>query len=128
MQEERFQSHREWISKQTSFVYDGDHTTEPDGSGYTGALEHFFFLAGVEVRRSPRADGAVVVLGTSISDGFGATSDTNTRWPDFLAGRLEEERHPARDFGVLNVGLAGNAVNHDGDEVEVGLPQVGPRA
>jgi lysophospholipase L1-like esterase len=117
-----------WISKQTSFVYDGDHTTEPDGSGYTGALEHFFFLAGVEVRRSPRADGAVVVLGTSISDGFGATSNTNTRWSDFLAGRLVEERHPARDFGVLNVSLAGNAVNHDGDELEPKLPQIGPRA
>ena len=117
-----------WIGRQTSFVYDGDHTTEPDGSGHTGALEHFFFLAGVEVRRSPRADGAVVVLGNSISDGFGATPDANTRWPDFLAGRLVEERHPARDFGVLNVGLSGNAVNHDGDEVGVGLPQIGPRA
>jgi lysophospholipase L1-like esterase len=115
-----------WIGRQTSFVYDGDHTTEPDGSGYTGALEHFFFLAGVEVPRSPRADGAVVVLGTSISDGFGATSDTNTRWPDFLAGQLVEERHPARDLGVLNVGLSGNAVNHDGDEVM--FPQIGPRA
>jgi lysophospholipase L1-like esterase len=41
---------------------------------------------------------------------------------------LVEERHPARDFGVLNVGLSGNAVNHDGDEVGVGLPQIGPRA
>jgi lysophospholipase L1-like esterase len=115
-----------WIGRQTSFVYDGDHTTEPDGSGYTGALEHFFFLAGVEVPRSPRADGAVVVLGTSISDGFGATPDANTRWPDFLAGRLVEERHPGRDFGVLNVGLSGSALNHDGDEIR--FPQIGPRA
>jgi lysophospholipase L1-like esterase len=115
-----------WFARQTAFVYDGDHTTEPGGSGYTGTLEHFFFLAGVEVPRSPRADGAVVVLGASISDGFGATPDANTRWPDFLARRLVEERHPARDLGVLNVSLSGNPVNHDGDEI--GLPEIGPRA
>jgi lysophospholipase L1-like esterase len=117
-----------WFARQTAFVYDGDHTTEPGGGWYTGTLEHFFFLAGVEVPRSPRADGAVVVLGNSISDGYGATPDANTRWPDFLAGRLVEERHPSRDFGVLNVGLSGSALNHDGDEVGGGFPEIGPRA
>lgn len=115
-----------WFAQQTAFVYDSDHALEPGGGGYKSTLEHFFFLTGIEVPRSFRADGTVAVLGDSIADGFGASTDTNTRWPDFLARRLVEESRPARNLGVLNVGLSGNAVNHDGDEV--GLPEIGPRA
>ena len=71
-------------------------------------LQQWFYLTRVDVR-SATAPGAVVTLGDSITDGTGATPDTNSRWPDFLARRLAEaygERAP----GVLNVGIAGNRV------------------
>ncbi len=113
-----------WFARQTAFVYDGDHAAEPSGDGYTSTLEHFFFLAGVEVHRGRRGDGAVVILGDSISDGPFLPLDANQRWPDFLARRILGERHGARDLGVLNLALSGNAVTHDGDEV--GFPEIGP--
>lgn len=112
-----------WIALQTSFVYDGDRTADPSGAGPTGTFDHFYFLASVEVR-DRRVDGAVVVLGHSIPDGFGTTANTNRRWPDFLARRIRDDRR--REFGVLNLSLAGNALTHDGDEV--GFPQIGPSA
>jgi lysophospholipase L1-like esterase len=112
-----------WFARQTAFVYDGDHATDTSGDGYTSTLEHFFFLAGIEVACHGRADGAVVVLGDSISDGPFLSLDTNQRWPDFLARRIQRERR-GRDLGVLNLALSGNPATHDGDEI--GLPELGP--
>ena len=115
-----------WIARQTAFVYDGDRAADPSGADPTGTFEHFYFLAAVEVPRDRRAAGAVVVLGHSFADGFGTTVDANRRWPDFLARRIHADRRRGRSVGVLNLGLAGNAVTHDGDEV--GFPQIGPSA
>ncbi|MGH9161875.1 MAG: GDSL-type esterase/lipase family protein [Vicinamibacteraceae bacterium] len=113
-----------WFAKQTAFVYDGDHASEPNGGGYSSTVESFYFLAGVEVQTRTRVDGAVAVYGASISDGFGSTVNTNHRWPDFLARRiLRDERHLDLRLGVLNVSLSGNATTHDGDERS--LPEVG---
>lgn len=113
-----------WFARQTAFVYDGDHAADPGGDGSTMTLEHFYFLAGVEVRGDHRDDGAVVVLGDSISDGPFLTLNANQRWPDFLAQRIARKRHGAREPGVLNLALSGNTAAHDGDEV--GLPELGP--
>lgn len=112
-----------WFSRQTAFVYGGDHAADPSGAAATMTLEHFYFLAGVEVPDDHRTDGAVVVLGDSISDGPFLTLNANQRWPDFLAQRLSRRRHGA-DLGVLNLALSGNAAGHDG--IEVGLPELGP--
>lgn len=69
------------------------------------------FISGVEVQ-SPRATGAVVVLGDSISDGIGSTVDANHRWPDFLADRLDARAvHP---WGVVNMGISGNELLESG--------------
>ncbi|HEX3477683.1 MAG TPA: GDSL-type esterase/lipase family protein [Kofleriaceae bacterium] len=113
-----------WFARQTAFVYDGDHAADPAGDGSTMTLESFYFLAGVEVRDDERRDGAVVVLGDSISDGPFLTLNANQRWPDFLAQRISRTRHGARELGILNVALSGNAAAHDGDEL--GLPELGP--
>ncbi len=72
------------------------------------------FLKNVEVRGGDTAtSGAVVAFGDSITDGFRSTPDTNRRWPDVLAGRLQAEKH-LRAVGVLNEGISGNRVLHDG--------------
>ena len=69
------------------------------------------FLAGVEVRRSDGA-GAIVTLGDSVTDGFNSTPDTNHRWPNLLAERLQLNAGTAR-LAVLNAGVIGNRVLHD---------------
>ncbi|MBB5872574.1 lysophospholipase L1-like esterase [Allocatelliglobosispora scoriae] len=105
-----------WTSRQSTFIYAGDKAEDATGAGQTATLQHFFFLAGVEVA-SPTALGTVVVLGDSISDGSGATVNANKRWPDLLAGRIVNTWPALGDPGVLNESLAGNRVTRDGAEL-----------
>jgi lysophospholipase L1-like esterase len=78
-------------------------------------VRNWFFLSRVEVS-APENVGAVVVLGDSITDGTASTPDTNNRWPDHLARRLNAPGGPGR-MGVLNVGIGGNRVLTDGPGV-----------
>jgi hypothetical protein len=73
--------------------------------------QSFYFLTGVEVHARERA-GAIVALGDSLTDGFGSTPDTNRRWPDDLAARLQSNSGTAR-LAVLNAGISGNRMLHD---------------
>lgn len=69
------------------------------------------FLTGVDVRAlSP--SGAIVVLGDSIAEGAASTPDTNRRWPDLLAARLQMDAR-TQNLGVLNLGLMGNRLVFD---------------
>ena len=57
--------------------------------------------------------GAVVALGDSITEGANSTSNTNRRWPDFLAARLNAVGNRVGVRGVVNEGISGNAVTKD---------------
>lgn len=91
----------------------------PAGADYTGAdalpagttTLSWYFLSGVEVVSKPDA-ATVVTLGDSITDGTRSTPDTNSRWPNVLAGRLQA-RHGLDDLGVLNQGISGNRLLSD---------------
>jgi lysophospholipase L1-like esterase len=72
----------------------------------------WYLIAGVEVD-APGA-GALVILGDSITDGYGVQPNTNARWPDRLAVRLRAD--PAtRNLAVLNAGIGGNRLRVDGN-------------
>jgi lysophospholipase L1-like esterase len=95
---------------QNAFVSDsGDFTDKPFTPAQTVQIRAF--ISGVEVE-SRKTTRAVVVLGDSISDGVGATLDTNHRWPDLLANRLDAKQ--ANTWGVVNMGISGNRVLGDG--------------
>ena len=70
------------------------------------------FISGVAVYSTVPAR-TVAVLGDSISDGVGSTSDSNRRWPDLFAERLAA-RHGHQKLGVVNMGISGNRVLNDG--------------
>ncbi|MDW5266400.1 MULTISPECIES: SGNH/GDSL hydrolase family protein [Acidobacteriaceae] len=70
------------------------------------------FLKGIDVKADGKA-AAIVAFGDSITDGAYATRDANTRWPDVLATRLQANKKTAK-FGVLNEGIGGNRILHDG--------------
>jgi lysophospholipase L1-like esterase len=97
----------------------GLQTTYVSASGdFTGAAiepttttQSYYFLTGVEVSASNRAR-AIVTLGDSVTDGFGSTPDTNQRWPNLLAERLQSQWATSR-LAVLNAGVSGNRVLHD---------------
>jgi lysophospholipase L1-like esterase len=70
------------------------------------------FLTGVDIEGSRRA-GAIVALGSSLTDGDGSAIDTNRRWPDVLAERLQKEGGALAEMGVLNEGIIGNRLLAD---------------
>lgn len=73
--------------------------------------QSWYFLTGVEIKASEKAR-AIIALGDSITDGFASTPDTNRRWPNRLAERLQARRGQLR-LAVLNEGISGNRVLHD---------------
>ena len=72
----------------------------------------YLWLASVDVL-APAAAGAVVAFGDSITDGVGATLDTDRAWPSLLAARLAAGG-PAAARSVVNVGLSGNRLLRPG--------------
>jgi lysophospholipase L1-like esterase len=67
------------------------------------------YVSGVEVE--VQHGKTVVVLGDSISDGVGSTPNTNRRWPDVFARRLNKGNAA---WGVANQGISGNRILEDG--------------
>lgn len=98
-------------SRATSYVTPGDRTAAPDLPDAMRA-DHWYFLSGVDVETADAAPG-IMVVGDSITDGYGVQPNTNARWTDFLAERLRVE-HPDRRGAVLNAGLGGNRIVADG--------------
>ena len=98
-------------SRATSFLLAGDHLSAAD---LVGAARHvgWFQIAGVDVE-APAIAGAVVVLGDSITDGYGVPTDTDQRWPDRLAERLQAGE-TTRHLAVINQGIGGNRILRDG--------------
>jgi lysophospholipase L1-like esterase len=93
-------------SDQTSYVStDGDHTTEVDAANFRTTTTAWSFLQGVDVRRTTGA--TIVALGDSITDGGNTPIDTNQRYPDWLARRLQAQPQ-FQDLGVLNEGIGAN--------------------
>jgi len=98
-------------SRATSYFVRGDQRSAPELSGAV-TTDHWYFVTGLDVDPG-RPAKAVAVLGDSITDGHGVASNTDTRWPDYLAARLQAS--PAtRAVGVLNLGIGGNRVLEDG--------------
>jgi lysophospholipase L1-like esterase len=75
-------------------------------------VEHWYFIAGVEVA-SPSSAAAIVALGDSITDGHGATTNGNDRWPDILARRLRANS-ATQNLAVVNEGIGGNRLLLEG--------------
>lgn len=70
------------------------------------------FISGISVETA-RPAAAIIAFGDSITDGIGATLNANRRWPDLLADRLAA-RHGPKAWGVVDMGISGNRVLHDG--------------
>jgi lysophospholipase L1-like esterase len=94
-------------SRTTSYLLHGDHVADPALPG-AKTFDHWFNIAGIDVMGG---EGAVSVIGDSITDGRGSTTNGNDRWTDALARRLGAA---GRKIGVLNHGIGGGKVLQDG--------------
>jgi len=98
-------------SRTTSYIGHGDLVSAMELPG-AKSVEHWYFIEGIEVAAAEGAN-AVGVLGDSITDGHGATTNGNNRWTDVLAQRLQASA-ASRNVAVLNQGIGGNRLLNDG--------------
>ncbi|MDX3522988.1 SGNH/GDSL hydrolase family protein [Streptomyces scabiei] len=98
-------------SRTTSYLRHGDGTEDTDLPGAT-PTNHWYLLSDIEVL-SRRATTSVAVLGDSLTDGRGSTTNGNNRWPDQLFDRLRQ-RPGTRHLAVVNLAAGGNRVLNDG--------------
>jgi lysophospholipase L1-like esterase len=98
-------------SRTTSHLLAGNHVADADLPGATRA-DHWYFLSGVEAF-AQRGTSGVVMLGDSLTDGRGSTTNANDRWPDQLFDRLQAG-HRTADVAILNQAAGGNRVLNDG--------------
>jgi len=92
---------------QDVYIAPGDVSADPDFTGgVLNALgaQSYYFLTDVVVQNAS-ATGAVVAFGASITDGIASQPNTNGRWPNLLAARLQQA---GMTVGVLNQGISGN--------------------
>ena len=101
------------FANQTSYVARGNVVGKADLPADAQTIGSWPFVKGVEVL-APAASGAVVCFGDSITDGSLSTKDANARWPDVFARRLHDHGK-TKQIGVLNEGIGGNRVLHDGN-------------
>jgi lysophospholipase L1-like esterase len=91
-------------SRTTSYLKSGNTT---DFSGAT-KTDHWYNILALEVM-APDESGAVAILGNSITDGRGSTTNQQNRWADVLSRRLLGNEATA-NVAVLNMGIGGNCV------------------
>jgi len=91
-------------SRTTSFLKEGNTSDFSDAV----RTDHWYTIQTLEVEASKKA-GAVAILGNSITDGRGSTTNMQNRWADVLSHRLLANK-ATRQVGVLNMGIGGNCV------------------
>lgn len=94
-------------SRSTSFIVASNAVSAPSLPA-AKKTAHWYLITGIEVQ-CERSGESIVVLGDSITDGRGSTTDGNNRWPDMLARRLSTNALTA-NVSVVNMGIGGNGI------------------
>jgi lysophospholipase L1-like esterase len=97
-------------SRTTTYMLAGNHLDDADLPG-AASVEHWYFLSGAEVWAKP-GTAALAIIGDSLADGRGSTTNGNDRWPDQLFTRLQANPGTS-GVAVANQGIGGNRVLND---------------
>lgn len=97
-------------SRTNSFLLAGNNASVTDFSGSV-ITEHWYVINGIDVQAASTAS-CVAILGNSITDGRGSTTNMQNRWTDLLSERLLANPGTSQ-VGVLNLGIGGNCVLKD---------------
>lgn len=92
-------------SRTTSYIMKG--ASKPNKPFVTfERLDHWYNIAAIDIASDTKQ--AIAILGNSITDGRGSTTNAQNRWPDALATALQGQT------GVLNLGIGGNCIVRGG--------------
>jgi len=95
-------------SRTTSYIIKGVAKPKTDFSK-AARIDHWYNIAAVDVYAEPK--DVIAVIGNSITDGRGSTTNMQNRWTDILAEQLHKT-DPTK--AVLNLGIGGNCVMRGG--------------
>lgn len=94
-------------SRTTSYIIKGEARPKSDFDD-SEKVGHWYNLSALDVQATDVP--VVAVLGNSITDGRGTTTNKQNRWTDFMAESLNTNK----SYGVLNLGIGGNCVVRGG--------------
>lgn len=94
-------------SRTTSYIIKGEARPKSDFDD-SEKVDHWYNLSALDVQATDVP--VVAVLGNSITDGRGTTTNKQNRWTDFMAESLNTNK----SYGVLNLGIGGNCVVRGG--------------
>lgn len=95
-------------SRTTSYLAEGN-TSDFSNAKKT---DHWYTICGIDVVGKKKTR-AVAILGNSITDGRGSTTNQQNRWADNLSRALLANKS-TKDVAVLNLGIGGNCVLRGG--------------
>lgn len=95
-------------SRTTSYLAEGN-TTDFSAAAKT---DHWYTICGIDIVGNKKTR-AVAILGNSITDGRGSTTNQQNRWADNLSRALLDNSF-SKDVAVLNLGIGGNCVLRGG--------------
>ncbi|MEG8946775.1 GDSL-type esterase/lipase family protein [Rosettibacter firmus] len=94
-------------SRTTSYLLPGN---DPSVKDFSNAIktDHWYNINAIEVL-VPSNYASVAILGNSITDGRGSTTNMQNRWTDIFSEKLLKDPR-TQHIGVLNLGIGGNCV------------------
>ncbi|KAH7376063.1 lipolytic enzyme [Plectosphaerella cucumerina] len=100
-------------SRTSSWLVHGDHIDDAELQNATRS-DHWFLINSLQAPfpKEERA-AAIAIVGDSLTDGRGSTTNANNRWPDRLLARLQDNPSTSRT-AILNQAAGGNRVLADG--------------
>lgn len=98
-------------SRTTSYFVPGNHVGDEDLEDAASAA-HWYFISAIE-GYVDREASAVAIVGDSITDGRGSTTDGNDRWPDQLLARMQDQSGTDK-IAIVNQAAGGNRILNDG--------------
>jgi hypothetical protein len=104
-------------SRTTSYVQAGNQVSAASIAGFS--TDHWYVISNIDVMADSSAR-AIAILGDSITDGRGSTTNGNDRWPDILANRLQADM-AKQNIAVINLGIGGNELVPPGGLGPAGL-------
>ena len=94
-------------SRTTSYIISGNTATTTDFKNAV-TTDHWYNINTIDVL-TPSTAACVAILGNSITDGRGSTTNMQNRWPDVFSESLLKNSS-TQHIGVLNLGIGGNCV------------------
>ena len=96
-------------SRTTSYLINGEAKPKTSFAG-SKKTDHWFYISAIDVPQKDQE--CIAIIGNSITDGRGSTTNMQNRWPDMMSRVLNTQGK--KEYAVLNLGIGGNCVVRGG--------------